>query len=325
MAEQWYCKPCHLLFPTEEALKVHREEQRREGVSQHILCNKCGEQLVDTQHEFAHLQKCHGKDQGLWCPCGDGPYARLGDFMAHIEQGWCGMLNLARLDQMRDEKQKFTQQLREITNQPIKNDFWSFVIPSHEFNSQGDFTHQQQLNAEHNRKAEQSNWHGMEEETSTPKSTSCSGPTLYDLDQNDPSHPGFNIANYWHPTTDKYRCPKAGCGKGFPRPRAFMAHLRGPAHSNRSYRCPWCQRSWKSLQAIASHVETSDVRCRLRDSASFGVYIDQLTAGLVEPLSSRHDDGSVKYKIGREGLQRLRQMIGGVPGHAVYDDKKNAK
>lgn len=57
MAKQWYCKPCHLLFSTAEALEAHREEQRREGVAQHILCNECGEQLVDTQHEFAHLQK----------------------------------------------------------------------------------------------------------------------------------------------------------------------------------------------------------------------------------------------------------------------------
>ena len=53
------------------------------------------------------------------------------------------------------------------------------------------------------------------------------------LDTDHPFHPNskdFNVMRFFNPITKKYRCPHPACGRNFPSPDSFEAHLTSPAH-----------------------------------------------------------------------------------------------
>ena len=83
--------------------------------------------------------------------------------------------------------------------------------------------------------------------------------------------------------------------KTFNKANGLIGHLRSPAHGDRTYRCPSCFKSFKSLTAITSHAESSMSKCAIRETNNYGAYLDQLTAGMVTVVE-RHADGTPKYK-----------------------------
>lgn len=87
--------------------------------------------------------------------------------------------------------------------------------------------------------------------------------------------------------------------KTFKNSRGIIGHLKSPTHSGTKYRCPYCLRTFNSLAAITSHAEDSSVRCRVRETDTYGALIDQLTGGLADVSVRRHDDGTVKYEVSK--------------------------
>lgn len=60
-----------------------------------------------------------------------------------------------------------------------------------------------------------------------------------------------------------------------------MAHLKGPAHGDKSYQCPKCLRIFKSVEAITYHAESAG-RCQIRETEHYGAFLDQITGGVVQ-------------------------------------------
>ncbi|KAF4974257.1 hypothetical protein FZEAL_8819 [Fusarium zealandicum] len=116
------------------------------------------------------------------------------------------------------------------------------------------------------------------------------------LDPHHPEHPTFTVDRYYCTYSNRYTCPASGCMKTFKKALGLLAHLKSPAHSATKYRCPYCLRTFVSLSAITQHAESNGVRCRIRETDTYDVYLDQLTAGMVDVSLDRHEDGTVKFE-----------------------------
>ncbi|KAM4066484.1 palmitoyltransferase PFA3 [Hirsutella rhossiliensis] len=135
------------------------------------------------------------------------------------------------------------------------------------------------------------------EKTGQAQEGSMLGLQIFDsVDQDHPDYPSFNSARYHCPYAERFICPKLPCGKAFKTAGGLISHLRSTAHGNRTYQCPYCLRKFKSLAAIVSHAEQSNVHCRIRESDNYDAFIHQLTAGIVDVDMKRHDDGTIKYE-----------------------------
>ncbi|KAG6006563.1 hypothetical protein E4U21_006861 [Claviceps maximensis] len=114
------------------------------------------------------------------------------------------------------------------------------------------------------------------------------------MDPDDPDNPSFSAERYYSEIIAQYICPKVRCGKVFKNRGQLVSHLRSPAHGDQSFRCPYCLRMFKSLTAISSHVESSSVNCRIRETDGYNAYLDQLTAGMVD-IGIQNEDGTPRY------------------------------
>ncbi|CAM1507931.1 Fc.00g047790.m01.CDS01 [Cosmosporella sp. VM-42] len=132
--------------------------------------------------------------------------------------------------------------------------------------------------------------------------------SIYDnMDPADPDHPSFNAASCYCKYAEKFLCPKVGCLKVFKTSGGLVGHLRSPAHSGTEYRCPYCLDTFNSLTAITAHAESQGTRCRIRDTENFDIYLDQLTAGIVDVAIGKNEDGTLKYHT----TKTAREMFGG--------------
>ncbi|KJZ80426.1 hypothetical protein HIM_00276 [Hirsutella minnesotensis 3608] len=121
------------------------------------------------------------------------------------------------------------------------------------------------------------------------------------MDPDHPDHPSFRAADYYSPYGERWRCPKVACNKAFKTARSLIGHLRGPAHDDTNYQCPYCLKNFKTLTAIVSHAEQSSVKCHMRDSENYDAFIHQLTGGIAEVDNEHHyKDGTVKYKLAKD-------------------------
>ncbi|KAH7318187.1 hypothetical protein B0I35DRAFT_478720 [Stachybotrys elegans] len=273
---QWLCKPCYVLFGSREALIEHQLQMRKAGEAGHICCKVCGQGFVHEKLELAHMLEVHSKEQGLDCPgCTKGPYPRLGNLLHHIETGECTSLSLSELERMRIKKLDFVRKLRALTNDTVKSDYSAYVDPYHKFNAEG---------------------RGVQQGVG---SLAAENVPLH------PEHPNFRSAHYYNPYSEKYSCPMIACNKTFAKPKGLVSHLLSPVHGTKVYRCPYCNSEFKSLQSIASHAESAGVRCKLRGTDQFGAFIDQLTAGLIDVLKERHDDGTPKFKTNDQARDKI--------------------
>jgi hypothetical protein len=86
--------------------------------------------------------------------------------------------------------------------------------------------------------------------------------------------------------------------KSFVEKSSLVNHLRSSAHMTKSVRCPRCLRHFADNFSLAQHAESQSLRCRLRESDDYGLFVDKLTGGIAD-LDGHHDDGTVKYKISK--------------------------
>lgn len=116
------------------------------------------------------------------------------------------------------------------------------------------------------------------------------------LDFDHPDHPQFTHARYWCSYSNAYTCPKVRCGKAFKKPGGLVSHLKGPAHGDKKYTCPYCHKEFASLQAVTAHSESASQRCHIRYTEGYNAYMDQLTSGIVDVAFNAHEDGTHKYE-----------------------------
>lgn len=95
--------------------------------------------------------------------------------------------------------------------------------------------------------------------------------------------------------------------KTFKKANGVTSHLNSAAHGDTTYRCPSCFRAFKTLTAITAHVESNGVFCKIRDSANFPVYIDQLTGGMVDMGNQRYEDGTVAFTTAEKAHEVFRE------------------
>ncbi|KAM6521982.1 hypothetical protein FALCPG4_011676 [Fusarium falciforme] len=326
------CKPCQIRFPTWERLLKHKDIMRRAGKAKHIHCKFCGMDFKTEVAHMTHIHQSHPQAQDLQCPgCHQGPFAKLGGLLHHI-QNECSILDVSFLEHLREEKMEFATQLQAMTNEPVKANYAHYMPAA----SGGGYDYEEvesKIEAFKLKKKEFPDLckpestidHTDNKENIAPwewdsgkklfpdappaqkptkeqlEAAAAPGPQDWDewLNVNDPTHTKFNVARYYQSIIDKYACPVIGCGKTFKNSRAIIGHLKSPAHSGTKYRCPYCLRTFNSLAAITSHAEDSSVRCRMRETDTYGALIDQLTGGLADVSFRRHDDGTVKYEVSK--------------------------
>ncbi|KAL6876041.1 RNA polymerase III transcription factor IIIC subunit domain-containing protein [Trichoderma longibrachiatum] len=342
----WFCKHCNKPFAVYEDLIKHKRYMRNENKENHIHCKLCGRDFHTLEGEMKHMQVEHPLEQNLECPgCGQGPFKRLGALIDHIERGFCTRIDTSVLDKLREEKLEFPRRLQELTKEPVKGNYtkympsttagstisgWnmdkeptSFKLIEEEFPGLSDTEEGgAQL-------TETTSWSKSKPRTGGGNGNVEAQPVLRPpfrpakqtarpsfrpgvttitagMDPDDPDCPSFNAARYYCMYTDKYNCPKRLCGKTFKSAKGLVGHLRSPVHGNKSYRCPYCLRIFKTLAGIASHAESRSSRCRIQDTEHYETFMDQLTAGLVDVERTRYQDGSIIFKTSEQVKQKLR-------------------
>ncbi|EHK25977.1 uncharacterized protein TRIVIDRAFT_73413 [Trichoderma virens Gv29-8] len=330
----WHCKHCQKPFSVWEDLTEHKKRMRNENKEDHIHCRFCGRDFHTLEGEMRHMQVEHPLEQNLDCPgCGQGPFKRLGTLMSHIERGFCTRIDSAVLDELREEKLAFPRRLEQLTQESIKGNYMKYMpspndksyitgwyvedkptpfkmVPE-EFpdlsttaKAKGSIRLPLRLLSDTNRgnnvEAPNSVQHTQ------PAFNSGVTTVIAGMDPDDPNSPSFNVARYYCSITEKYNCPKRLCGKTFKTARGLVGHLRSPAHGNKTYRCPYCLKIFKTLAGITSHAETRGSKCRLQDTAHYETFMDQLTAGIVDIERTRYQDGSIIFKTSEQAKQKLR-------------------
>ncbi|KAJ4308000.1 hypothetical protein N0V84_012361 [Fusarium piperis] len=328
----YLCKPCQVKFPTWELLLKHKDTMRRAGKPKHIHCKFCGMDFKTEIAHMKHIRQDHPHSQNLQCPgCNQGPFAKLGSLMSHI-QNECAILGVSFLEHLREEKMEFTTQLQAMTKEPVKANYGHYMPAasggSHDYvdveskieafklkKKEFPDLYATKSTVDHTDNKENiAPWEWDSSKKLSPDAPPEQKPTQEQLDAaaapapqdwdewlnaNDPTHPKFNVARYYSSIINKYACPVIGCGKTFKNSRAIIGHLKSPAHSGTKYRCPYCLRSFNSLAAITQHAEDSSVRCRVRETDTYGAFVDQLTGGMADVSLERHDDGTVKYEVSK--------------------------
>ncbi|PHH88602.1 hypothetical protein CDD83_7329 [Cordyceps sp. RAO-2017] len=332
---QWLCQPCNELFDSWEALLAHKRTIRSSKVRNHIHCKHCGQDFKTGQAEFEHIKQFHPQDQQLVCPgCGQGPFARVSGLMGHIEGGQCSGLDIAVLDERREQRTEFSRRLQDFTDQPVRNNFTKYMAAPRTLGSTwlpkpedgvpaaaspsgsaedeakpaidaatADWGARDDLPSGETKReeGEEDGWAKWNSLTTAAAAVPMAAGLASDaklitsMDVEHPDHPSFSAMKYYSPYIEQFTCPKLPCGKTFKKAGGLISHLRSEAHGNRTYRCPSCNRAFKSLKAIVSHAEQSSARCQVRESDNYVAFMDQLTAGVVDVSETPHDDGTIRY------------------------------
>ncbi|KID79409.1 uncharacterized protein G6M90_00g019960 [Metarhizium brunneum] len=278
--------------------------------------------------------------------CGQGPFPRLASLIWHIERGECIRIDEAVLDEMREKKLEFPRQLETLTKESVKNNYTSYVSPKQggsprhiwrdvrdqgfSFTEMGfpELSNEARHTTGETPKSDKDEFHQSEAKAAWgggkdlfPGAPPAQMPTRSQLDTattpsprmifesmdaDDPDNPAFNASRYYSDIIEQYICPKVRCGKCFKRQGQLVSHLRSPAHGNRTYRCPYCQKVFKTLTAITSHVESSSVKCQIREADNYEAYLDQLTAGIIDVEERRNEDGTLQYKTAESARAAFR-------------------
>lgn len=195
----------------------------------------------------------HPQEQKLDCPgCGQGSFLRLAGLISHIEKGECIRIDESVLDEMREKKLEFTRQLETLTNEPVKNNYTSYVTqrripsPGHAWGDVEDsgskFTdvdfpglpqkggnaaeQAPKPSAEGDHQASEGGaWNGKEnlfpdappaQKPTASQLQAASEPSprvvFQSMDADDPDNPAFNAARYYSDVIKQYICPKIRCG-----------------------------------------------------------------------------------------------------------------
>ena len=145
----------------------------------------------------------------------------------------------------------------------------------------------------------------------------------------DPETPGFNARLYYSPYSKEYKCPYPRCNKRHQSERAFLSHLRSPAHRDERLQCHICLNYFKTATALTQHCESQGIRCNVRNTARYDVAVEGMTSGTAT-VDGRHADDTVKYAINtdlftKSNLTPVEALIAKhrAEGHARAEEKLN--
>ncbi|RGP76387.1 hypothetical protein FLONG3_5271 [Fusarium longipes] len=329
----FWCETCDKIFKTWEDLNTHKRIMRAKG-KEHIHCKFCSADFKTEAAEITHIQQTHPHEQNLHCSgCGKGPFARVGGLVAHIQKD-CPRIDNKMIEDMRQKKMEFSNALVAATNEPLKNNFASFMPSS---GSEASFSNNQvsrpfmieqqkfpalaapgsdtQMRNKENIK--ENDWNkGKKLFPQAPAAqrptqqqlqhiTAPSGRASYDLmSVHNPDHPNFNVARYSCQYTGKFNCPVTTCTKTFKSGQALLGHLRSEAHSETKYRCPYCLNTFGSLASITQHAESNGTKCKIRETDNYGAYMDQLLSGMIDVKQNGYEDGTVRYEVSKNFATR---------------------
>jgi uncharacterized C2H2 Zn-finger protein len=294
----------------------------------------------------------HPQEQNLYCTgCKKGPFVRVGGLVSHVEKE-CLILNTATIETMREEKMEFSQALTAMTQQPLKNNYGSYMpenadkgLPTATWESTGSvpapFTIEQSqfpslgesssTALQRTQDNKENNWNKGKNlfpdapaaqrptQEQLQQATAPSARTTFNLMNDlDPNHPNFNVARYYSEYTQKFGCRMGRCGKTFKTTKGLIAHLNSEAHSATKYRCPYCLNTFGSLAAITQHVESNSSKCKIRNTEQYNAYMDQLLASMVD-VKEKHADGTVRYEMSKTFGK------GPSPGSDLVEQQENPK
>ncbi|KAI1102386.1 hypothetical protein F4804DRAFT_343253 [Jackrogersella minutella] len=145
----------------------------------------------------------------------------------------------------------------------------------------------------------------------------------------DPNHPEFNVAVFYNPILETYKCPHKSCKSKFKRPRGLIDHLRSSAHSGNAFDCLGCNSTFTSVAAWVQHVETVSLsKCRVRASPEiYGYALNKITDGAldVDTLNGLPSD-EVKVKVVEQwASSKVPSKPAFVPGTNEYANAKQAE
>jgi hypothetical protein len=237
------------------------------------------------------------------------------------------------IDNVREKKMEFSNALVAATNQPLKSNYanympsagskapssnsWAiedsarpFMIEQKEFPTLAASSSSAHLRNKEN--AKENDWN--KGKNLFPQASAAQRPTQQQLQQatapnaraahdllsvHNPDHPHFNVGRYSCQFTGKFNCPMATCTKTFKSGQALLGHLRSEAHSETKYRCPYCLNTFGSLTSITQHAESNGSKCKIRETAIYSAYMDQLLGGMVDVMENKHEDGTIKYEMSK--------------------------
>lgn len=93
----------------------------------HLHCPHCGMDFKTEAAEIKHIQQQHAEKQNLMCPgCDQGPFARMGGLMQHIERE-CTRIDVGMVEEMREKKLQFSNNLDRLTGSKVRANYSSFM------------------------------------------------------------------------------------------------------------------------------------------------------------------------------------------------------
>ncbi|KAI1453262.1 hypothetical protein F4805DRAFT_470201 [Annulohypoxylon moriforme] len=145
----------------------------------------------------------------------------------------------------------------------------------------------------------------------------------------DPNHEDFNVAVFWNPILEVYKCPHRSCKSKFQRSNGLVAHLNSSAHSGVRFNCPGCKGMYTSAFAWVQHVESVSLsKCRLRESHEiYGYALKEITNGALE-VDTLTDlpDAAAKVKVVEDWAKTtVNPKNNFVPGTNEYTNAKQAE
>ncbi|KAH8664268.1 hypothetical protein BX600DRAFT_512322 [Xylariales sp. PMI_506] len=125
----------------------------------------------------------------------------------------------------------------------------------------------------------------------------------------DPELSGFDVAVFYDPILEKYKCPFKLCTAKFMKPFGLQAHLNSPTHKPTIIiECPICHRTFRSMAAAMQHCERATRTCSIRDSDAFRGFVHDVTGGLLDGSNAVGDcfpDGTPRFFISNIFLEDL--------------------
>ena len=164
----------------------------------------------------------HGQQQQIECPgCGHGPFPRVSTLMAHIELGECGRITTDMIEEMRAKKFEFPRALEQLTQSTVKNNYSKYMPSSRHGNYNITSFKENDSWGQNKEDIDKIKDESLIEKTSLAghqlrrlRSVHESGPTeaLSDIGLHDPGNPGFKVSQHYCPISERFNCPKTGCG-----------------------------------------------------------------------------------------------------------------
>ncbi|KAI9671448.1 MAG: hypothetical protein M1831_004357 [Alyxoria varia] len=112
-----------------------------------------------------------------------------------------------------------------------------------------------------------------------------------------PRSESWDPSNFFNHSTNRYECPHPGCDWSDPTETAITEHAK-ESHRATSLMCPVCYKYFDDLAGLVSHCENSSRRCRIKDTARWPQFLDEITGGFLS-AGKRDEHGRVIYEVSK--------------------------